>query len=83
MPDRRRKPHGEASTLTPSVCVSSVTVIIRVEEFDIAIGDTRLALLRHVKDGHRFLWPVLRQKPSVQITEGILGGCVGSFALHM
>lgn len=55
---------------------SSLTVIRRNKEVDIAVGDIRIVILIHEKDGKEFLWPVLRQMPADSNTEGILGGCL-------
>ncbi|CAN9511769.1 unnamed protein product [Ophioblennius macclurei] len=52
--------------------VGSMTVIIRAKEIDIAAGDTRIIIIVHEQAGRKFLWPVLRQKPSVTNIEGIL-----------
>lgn len=52
---------------------SSISVFGRDKEFDVAVGDMRMIILIHEKDGEEFLWPVLRQKPLVNNTEGILG----------
>lgn len=51
-----------------------MTVIKRNKEVDIAVGDIRIVIITHEKDGEEFLWPVLRQQPSGDNTEGILGG---------
>uniref|UniRef100_A0A3Q0QY05 Inter-alpha-trypsin inhibitor heavy chain 3 n=1 Tax=Amphilophus citrinellus TaxID=61819 RepID=A0A3Q0QY05_AMPCI len=51
---------------------TGVTVIIRNKEIDIAAGDMRLVILVHEKNGEKFLWPVLRQHPSTNNTEGLL-----------
>lgn len=52
---------------------SSVTVIRRDKEIDIAVGDTRILLLIHAHAGKEFLWPVLRQRPSDSNAAGFLG----------
>ncbi|XP_022602555.1 inter-alpha-trypsin inhibitor heavy chain H3-like isoform X3 [Seriola dumerili] len=54
------------------ITVGSVTVIKRNKEVDVAAGDIRIVILVHEKDGEKFLWPVLRQKPSDNNIEGIL-----------
>ncbi|XP_030584614.1 inter-alpha-trypsin inhibitor heavy chain H3-like isoform X2 [Archocentrus centrarchus] len=54
------------------ITTGSVTVIIRNKEIDIAAGDMRLVVLVHEKNGEKFLWPVLRQHPSTNNTEGLL-----------
>lgn len=51
---------------------SSVTVIRRAKEIDIAVGDTRIVILVHLHQGKEFLWPVLRQRPSDSRATGIL-----------
>ncbi|XP_030584718.1 inter-alpha-trypsin inhibitor heavy chain H3-like [Archocentrus centrarchus] len=55
-----------------SIRAGSVTVIIRNKEIGIAAGDMRLVILVHEKNGEKFLWPVLRQHPSANNTEGLL-----------
>ncbi|KAL7407133.1 hypothetical protein ABVT39_003724 [Epinephelus coioides] len=54
------------------ITAGSLTVIRRDKEIDVTAGDTRIVILIHVKDGTKFLWPVLRQQPSDNNTEGIL-----------
>lgn len=51
---------------------SSVTVIRRDKEIDIAVGDTRIVILIHLHGAKEFLWPVLRQRPSDSSATGIL-----------
>ncbi|XP_055365090.1 inter-alpha-trypsin inhibitor heavy chain H3-like [Betta splendens] len=51
---------------------TDITAIGRDKEFDVAIGDTRMVVLIHEVDGNKFLWPVLRQKPSDNSIDGIL-----------
>ena len=53
---------------------SSVTVIKRNKEVDVATGDIRIVILLHERHGEKFLWPVLRRRPSDNNAEGILGG---------
>ncbi|XP_059185253.1 inter-alpha-trypsin inhibitor heavy chain H3-like [Centropristis striata] len=50
----------------------SLSVIKRDKEIDVAVGDTRVVILIHVKDGEKFLWPVLRQQPLEDNVTGIL-----------
>ncbi|XP_059185252.1 inter-alpha-trypsin inhibitor heavy chain H3-like isoform X2 [Centropristis striata] len=50
----------------------SLSVIKRDKEIDVAVGDTRVVILIHVKDGEKFLWPVLRQQPLEGNVTGIL-----------
>uniref|UniRef100_A0A8C2ZGG5 Inter-alpha-trypsin inhibitor heavy chain 3b, tandem duplicate 2 n=1 Tax=Cyclopterus lumpus TaxID=8103 RepID=A0A8C2ZGG5_CYCLU len=52
--------------------LSSLTVIRRDKEIDVAAGDTRMVILIHEKDGNEFLWPILRQKPLDNNVSGIL-----------
>ncbi|XP_049444216.1 inter-alpha-trypsin inhibitor heavy chain H3-like [Epinephelus fuscoguttatus] len=54
------------------ITAGSLTVIKRDKEIDVTAGDTRIVILIHVKDGTEFLWPVVRQQPSDNNTEGIL-----------
>ncbi|XP_039468571.1 inter-alpha-trypsin inhibitor heavy chain H3-like [Oreochromis aureus] len=54
------------------VTAGSVTVIMRNNEIDIAAGDVRLVILVHEKNSIKFLWPVLRQHPSANNTDGLL-----------
>lgn len=49
-------------------------MIKRDEEVYVTAGDVHMHVLVHQKGGRRFLWPVLRQKPSVGDPDGILGG---------
>ncbi|XP_029005846.1 inter-alpha-trypsin inhibitor heavy chain H3-like [Betta splendens] len=51
---------------------TDITAIGRDKEFDVAIRDTRMVVLIHEVDGNKFLWPVLRQKPSDNSIDGIL-----------
>uniref|UniRef100_A0A672FWM9 Inter-alpha-trypsin inhibitor heavy chain 3 n=1 Tax=Salarias fasciatus TaxID=181472 RepID=A0A672FWM9_SALFA len=53
-------------------CFSSLTVITRSKEIDIAAGDARIVIIVHEKAGREFLWPVMRQKPSATNIEGLL-----------
>ncbi|XP_049894656.1 inter-alpha-trypsin inhibitor heavy chain H3-like [Epinephelus moara] len=67
----------EGQTLTrhtgqDHITAASLTVIRRDKEIDVTAGDTRIVILIHVKDGTEFLWPVVRQQPSDNNTEGIL-----------
>ncbi|CAK6973776.1 inter-alpha-trypsin inhibitor heavy chain H3-like isoform X6 [Scomber scombrus] len=54
------------------ITVGSVTVIRRDQEIDVTAGDTRMVILLHERNGRKFLWPVLRLKPSDSNAEGIL-----------
>ncbi|XP_006809334.1 inter-alpha-trypsin inhibitor heavy chain H3-like [Neolamprologus brichardi] len=54
------------------VTAGSATMIMRNNEIDIAAGDMRLVILVHKKNSIKFLWPVLRQHPSANNTDGLL-----------
>ncbi|XP_037535780.1 inter-alpha-trypsin inhibitor heavy chain H3-like [Nematolebias whitei] len=54
------------------ITAGSVTVIKRDKEIDVAAEDVRVIILVHEKNGEKFLWPVLRQRPSASNTEGVL-----------
>ncbi|XP_054883457.1 inter-alpha-trypsin inhibitor heavy chain H3-like isoform X2 [Poeciliopsis prolifica] len=54
------------------ITAGRLTVIMRVKEIDVVVEDVRLVILVHEKDGNKFLWPVLRQTPSANDTEGFL-----------
>uniref|UniRef100_A0A8C6P9T3 Inter-alpha-trypsin inhibitor heavy chain 3b, tandem duplicate 1 n=1 Tax=Nothobranchius furzeri TaxID=105023 RepID=A0A8C6P9T3_NOTFU len=56
-----------------AITAGSVTIFKRDKEVDVTAGDVRLVILVHEKNGNKFLWPVLRQKPSASNAEGILG----------
>ena len=43
------------------------------KEIDVAAGDTRMVILVQQKGGEELLWPALRQQPSDNNVEGILG----------
>nr|XP_054586984.1 inter-alpha-trypsin inhibitor heavy chain H3 [Nothobranchius furzeri] len=55
-----------------AITAGSVTIFKRDKEVDVTAGDVRLVILVHEKNGNKFLWPVLRQKPSASNAEGIL-----------
>ncbi|KAL3978297.1 nucleolysin TIA-1/TIAR [Sarotherodon galilaeus] len=50
----------------------SVIVIVRNSEIDVATGDMRMVIIVHEKNGQKFLWPVLRQRPLDNNAEGLL-----------
>ncbi|MEQ2240453.1 hypothetical protein ILYODFUR_015085 [Ilyodon furcidens] len=55
------------------VTTGRITVLRhQYNEFDIAVEDVRLVILVHEKDGNRFLWAVLRQRPFANNIKGIL-----------
>ncbi|XP_026203019.1 inter-alpha-trypsin inhibitor heavy chain H4-like [Anabas testudineus] len=65
---------GQGVTRNPGrdLVTADITVLGRDKEFDVAVGDTRMVILVHEKDGNKFLWPVLRQRPSDDRVDGIL-----------
>uniref|UniRef100_A0A3Q1CWM7 Inter-alpha-trypsin inhibitor heavy chain H3-like n=1 Tax=Amphiprion ocellaris TaxID=80972 RepID=A0A3Q1CWM7_AMPOC len=75
-------PSRVIGTLKQAACSSSMTVIRRDKEIDVAAADARLIILVHQKNGEEFLWPVLRQKPSATNMEGILGKPRAILLLH-
>ncbi|KAM8868337.1 inter-alpha-trypsin inhibitor heavy chain H3-like [Synchiropus picturatus] len=56
----------------PLFTAGRATVTTRDKEIDIAVGDSRLVIHRHERDGNRFLWPVLKVIPSGDDIHGIL-----------
>ncbi|XP_039908047.1 inter-alpha-trypsin inhibitor heavy chain H3-like isoform X4 [Simochromis diagramma] len=54
------------------ITAGSVTVIVRNNEIDVATGDMRMVIIVHENNGPKFLWPVLRQRPSDNNAEGLL-----------
>uniref|UniRef100_A0A3B3TUX5 VWFA domain-containing protein n=1 Tax=Poecilia latipinna TaxID=48699 RepID=A0A3B3TUX5_9TELE len=52
---------------------SSVTVTPRGQETDVLAEDLHIVVLVHQRDGNKFLWPVLKKRPSGSDTDGILG----------
>ncbi|XP_063330681.1 inter-alpha-trypsin inhibitor heavy chain H3-like [Pelmatolapia mariae] len=54
------------------ITAGSVTVIVRNNEIDVATGDMRMVIIVHEKNGQKFFWPVLRQRPSDNNAEGLL-----------
>lgn len=66
---------GEATTRHTGedhITAGSFTVIRRDKEIDVSVEDTRVIILSHEKEGTTFLWPILRQRPLVNNTEGLL-----------
>ncbi|CAI5687716.1 unnamed protein product [Oreochromis niloticus] len=61
----------QAAGQDPST-VGSVTVTVYNAEIHIAAEDILLVISQHEKNGQRLLWPVLRQQPSTNNTEGLL-----------
>ncbi|KAM4740161.1 inter-alpha-trypsin inhibitor heavy chain H3-like [Anableps anableps] len=54
------------------ITAGSLSVFRRDKEIDITVEDIRVIILFHEKDGTKFLWPVLRQRPIANNTEGFL-----------
>ncbi|XP_014854911.1 PREDICTED: inter-alpha-trypsin inhibitor heavy chain H3-like isoform X1 [Poecilia mexicana] len=50
----------------------SVTVTPRGQETDVLAEDLHIVVLVHQRDGNKFLWPVLKKRPSGSDTDGIL-----------
>ncbi|XP_056293786.1 inter-alpha-trypsin inhibitor heavy chain H3 isoform X2 [Pseudoliparis swirei] len=66
---------GQTLTIHPGqdiITAGSLTVIRRDKEIDVAVGDTRMVILIHEKNGKQFLWPILRQKPLDTNVSGLL-----------
>ncbi|XP_013861618.1 uncharacterized protein LOC106516025 isoform X2 [Austrofundulus limnaeus] len=60
------------STGPDQITAGSVTVTKRDKEIDVVSDDMHILILVHEKHGKNFLWPVLKQRPSANNTEGIL-----------
>ncbi len=54
-------------------CFISLSLILRSNEFDVTMGNIRVAVLLHIKDGDIFLWPAIWQQPKDVGLMGILG----------
>uniref|UniRef100_A0A087YLD7 Inter-alpha-trypsin inhibitor heavy chain 3b, tandem duplicate 2 n=1 Tax=Poecilia formosa TaxID=48698 RepID=A0A087YLD7_POEFO len=65
------------------ITAGRLTVIMRVKEIDVAVEDVRLVIFIHEKDGNKFLWPVLRQMPSANDTEGLLALKPADYQVHL
>uniref|UniRef100_A0AAZ3PS88 Inter-alpha-trypsin inhibitor heavy chain H3-like n=1 Tax=Oncorhynchus tshawytscha TaxID=74940 RepID=A0AAZ3PS88_ONCTS len=50
----------------------SVSLILRDKEVDITIGLTRIIIMLYERNGIKFLWPVLRQRPTGDNIMGIM-----------
>ncbi|XP_035980551.1 inter-alpha-trypsin inhibitor heavy chain H3 isoform X10 [Fundulus heteroclitus] len=69
----RRGQTATQLTTNDPVTTGSITVTRHGNnKFSIAVEDMRLVILVHEKDGNKFLWPVLLQKPSANNTDGVL-----------
>ncbi|XP_052465329.1 inter-alpha-trypsin inhibitor heavy chain H3 isoform X1 [Carassius gibelio] len=51
----------------------NVTLILRSNEMDVTMGNIRVVVLFHKKDGDIFLWPAIWQQPKDVSLMGILG----------
>uniref|UniRef100_A0A3B5L6C6 Inter-alpha-trypsin inhibitor heavy chain 3 n=1 Tax=Xiphophorus couchianus TaxID=32473 RepID=A0A3B5L6C6_9TELE len=52
---------------------SSLTVTARGQETDVTAEDLHIVILVHQRDGNKFLWPVLKKRPTASNIDGILG----------
>lgn len=52
---------------------SSLTVTARGQETDVIAEDLHIVILVHQRDGNKFLWPVLKKRPTASNIDGILG----------
>ncbi|XP_029549178.1 inter-alpha-trypsin inhibitor heavy chain H3 [Salmo trutta] len=50
----------------------SVSLILRDKEVDITIGSTRIIIMLYERNGIKFLWPALRQRPTGDNIMGIV-----------
>ncbi|XP_051528540.1 inter-alpha-trypsin inhibitor heavy chain H3-like isoform X2 [Myxocyprinus asiaticus] len=53
--------------------IEGVYLILRNNEIDVTMGNFRVVILLHKKDGNVFLWPDIRQQPKDVGLSGILG----------
>uniref|UniRef100_A0A8C8G148 Inter-alpha-trypsin inhibitor heavy chain H3 n=1 Tax=Oncorhynchus tshawytscha TaxID=74940 RepID=A0A8C8G148_ONCTS len=51
----------------------SVSLILRDKEMDVTIASTRVVIMLYKRNGIKFLWPVLRQRPTGENIIGIMG----------
>ncbi|KAI5607126.1 inter-alpha-trypsin inhibitor heavy chain H4 isoform X9 [Silurus asotus] len=51
----------------------SISIFKRSNELDVTVGDVRVVLHLHKKDGNFLLWPVVHQLPKSANIQGILG----------
>ncbi|XP_067243912.1 inter-alpha-trypsin inhibitor heavy chain H3-like isoform X2 [Chanodichthys erythropterus] len=56
-----------------------VSLILRSNEMDVTMGNIRVVVLLHKKNGDVFLWPAIRQKPKDVSLMGILGKAEASY----
>uniref|UniRef100_A0A4W5PW43 Inter-alpha-trypsin inhibitor heavy chain H3-like n=1 Tax=Hucho hucho TaxID=62062 RepID=A0A4W5PW43_9TELE len=50
----------------------SVSLILRDKEMDVTIASTRVVIMLYKRNGIKFLWPVLRQRPTGENIIGIM-----------
>ncbi|XP_062842200.1 inter-alpha-trypsin inhibitor heavy chain H3-like [Trichomycterus rosablanca] len=50
-----------------------VSIFLRDNEIDVAMGPVRVVFLLHKRGGNAFLWPAVRQQPKNANVQGILG----------
>ncbi|XP_046871165.1 inter-alpha-trypsin inhibitor heavy chain H4-like [Hypomesus transpacificus] len=58
-----------------------LTALMTEKELDIKVGDTRIVILLNQKHGFSFLWPVLRERPSGNIS-GLIAGKPVDFEIN-
>ncbi|XP_067288175.1 inter-alpha-trypsin inhibitor heavy chain H3-like isoform X12 [Pseudorasbora parva] len=56
-----------------------VSLILRSNEVDVTLGNIRVVILLHKKNGEAFLWPAVRQQPKDVSLMGILGKAEASY----
>ncbi|CAM4731618.1 unnamed protein product [Leuciscus chuanchicus] len=56
-----------------------VSLILRSNEMDVTMGNIRVVILLHKKNGEVFLWPAVRQQPKDVGLMGILGKAEASY----
>ena len=67
-------PFCEVEFIHQFLCFNSVFLILRSnDEMDITMGNIRVVILLHKKNGEVFLWPAVRQQPKDVGLMGILG----------
>ncbi|KAA0707450.1 Inter-alpha-trypsin inhibitor heavy chain H3 [Triplophysa tibetana] len=57
-----------------------IYLILRSSELDVTMGNIRVVILLHKKNGDVFLWPAIRQQPKGVTLAGILGKADISYA---
>lgn len=59
------------------ITLNSINLILRANEFDVTLGNIRVVILLHKKNGGVFLWPAVWQQPKGVTLSGILGKKLG------